>query len=148
MEDPDELLIGYEEIMYRHDLVDHIAGRIEQLPERVLCTRRHVVPAPSELAKPLLRRAGFEYVAYMRLFDHDYALISALLGLSIDGDLVSGYMTGWELYYQGQSMEVICQELLGAVPGTEHAGGYHDQAGPSQPGMQNSADQFSQSMPG
>ncbi|MED6163035.1 hypothetical protein PIB30_076176, partial [Stylosanthes scabra] len=113
MDDPDELLIGYEETMYKYDLVD-----ARTIAEKVLRTRRHVVPAPSELARPLSRRTGFEYVAYMRLFDHDYALVSALLGLSIDGDPISRCMTGWELYYQGRSMEVICQELLRVVPGS------------------------------
>ncbi|MED6219077.1 hypothetical protein PIB30_032546 [Stylosanthes scabra] len=39
------------------------------------------------------------------------------LGLSIDGDPVSGCMTGWEIYYGGRSIEVICREFLEVVPG-------------------------------
>ncbi|MED6131115.1 hypothetical protein PIB30_006734, partial [Stylosanthes scabra] len=52
MDDPNELVIGYEETMYRHDMVDHIAGRLEQSPQRILRTQ-HVIDAPSELARPL-----------------------------------------------------------------------------------------------
>ncbi|MED6157580.1 hypothetical protein PIB30_024586 [Stylosanthes scabra] len=41
--------------------------------------RRLVSDLPHELCRPFLRRAGFEQVAYMGLFDHDYALVSALI---------------------------------------------------------------------
>ncbi|MED6219920.1 hypothetical protein PIB30_040296 [Stylosanthes scabra] len=57
MEDPDKLFRGYEEAMYKHDMVDHIAGMLEQLSEKVLRTQWHVIAAPSELARPLLRCA-------------------------------------------------------------------------------------------
>ncbi|MED6186923.1 hypothetical protein PIB30_071350 [Stylosanthes scabra] len=79
MEPENELLRGYEDTMYRYDRVDHIAGRLGQLPARVLRTRRLVLDLLDELCRPFLRRTGFEQVAYMGLFDHDYALVSALI---------------------------------------------------------------------
>ncbi|XP_057744160.1 serine/threonine-protein phosphatase 7 long form homolog [Arachis stenosperma] len=140
-----DLRRDYEDTLYRLDRVEHIAGRLEQLPARVLRTRRRIPTRPSELVRPLLRRAGFEHVAFILQFEHDYALVSALverwrpethtfhlpcgemsitlqdvayqLGLRISGDPVSGCMAGWELFYEGRSIVDICQQLLGAVPG-------------------------------
>ncbi|QHO18800.1 uncharacterized protein DS421_11g323620 [Arachis hypogaea] len=126
-----DLRRDYEDTLYRLDRVEHIAGRLGQLPARVLRTRRRIPTRPSELVRPLLRRAGFEHVAFILQFEHDYALVSALverwrpetptfichLGLRISGDPVSGCMAGWELFYEGRSIVDICQQLLGAVPG-------------------------------
>ncbi|MED6196920.1 hypothetical protein PIB30_051836 [Stylosanthes scabra] len=39
------------------------------------------------------------------------------LGFATEGEPVSGCMTGWETFYEGQTMEDLCQQLLGAVPG-------------------------------
>ncbi|MED6211232.1 hypothetical protein PIB30_071773 [Stylosanthes scabra] len=37
------------------------------------------------------------------------------LGLRIDGDPVSGCISGWELHYDGRGIETMCRELLGAI---------------------------------
>ncbi|MED6215588.1 hypothetical protein PIB30_115170, partial [Stylosanthes scabra] len=39
------------------------------------------------------------------------------LGLTTEGEPVSGCMTGWETFYEGRTMEDLCQQLLGAFPG-------------------------------
>ncbi|KAL4382072.1 hypothetical protein AHAS_Ahas04G0196900 [Arachis hypogaea] len=46
------------------------------------------------------------------LHDEEYQL-----GLNIDGDPVSEYIGGWEHFYKRRSIEDICQQLLGVVPG-------------------------------
>ncbi|XP_025634379.1 protein MAIN-LIKE 1-like [Arachis hypogaea] len=80
-------------------------------------------------------------------FEHDWSLASALierwrpefhtfhllcremtitlqdvayqLGLRIDGDPVSGCIGGWEQHHQGQTIEELCEQILGVVPGLE-----------------------------
>ncbi|MED6188434.1 hypothetical protein PIB30_116999 [Stylosanthes scabra] len=139
------LLRGYEDSLYRLDAEFHIAGRLAALPGRVLRTRRNSLQRPHEFAREYFRRAGFEHVAYMLEWNHDWALASALverwrpeshtfhlpcgemtitledvayqLGLAMEGEPVSGCMTGWETFYEGRTMEDLCQQLLGAVPG-------------------------------
>ncbi|KAL4321327.1 hypothetical protein AHAS_Ahas14G0099400 [Arachis hypogaea] len=86
----------------------------------------------AEQIRPYLRRAGFEYGAYMVEFEHDWSLASALikrwrpesytfhlpcgemtitlqdvayqLGLRIDGDPISGCIGGWEQHHQGRTL--------------------------------------------
>ncbi|RYR75055.1 hypothetical protein Ahy_A02g009759 isoform F [Arachis hypogaea] len=102
---------------------------------------------PPEQIRPYLRRARFEYVAYMVEFEHDWSLASALierwqpefhtfhlpcgemtitlqdvayqLELRIDGDPVSGCIGGWEQHHQGRTIEELCEQILGVVPGPE-----------------------------
>ncbi|MED6178590.1 hypothetical protein PIB30_109081, partial [Stylosanthes scabra] len=38
------------------------------------------------------------------------------LGLRIDGDPVSGCISGWELHYDGTGIEAMCLDLLGSIP--------------------------------
>ncbi|MED6108230.1 hypothetical protein PIB30_021686 [Stylosanthes scabra] len=38
------------------------------------------------------------------------------LGLRVDGDPVSGCISGWSEYYNQQTIENICLDLLGHVP--------------------------------
>ncbi|MED6204327.1 hypothetical protein PIB30_008144 [Stylosanthes scabra] len=47
------------------------------------------------------------------------------LGLAAEWEPVSGCMTGWETFYEGRTMEDLCQQLLGVVPGENdrHAAG-------------------------
>ncbi|KAL4328133.1 hypothetical protein AHAS_Ahas13G0169600 [Arachis hypogaea] len=95
---------------------------------------------PPEQIRPYLRLAGFEYVAYMVEFEHDWPLALGLierwmskchtfhlpcreititlqdvayqLGLRIDGDPVSGCIGGWEQHHQGRTIEeLFCGEL-------------------------------------
>ncbi|MED6186217.1 hypothetical protein PIB30_064726 [Stylosanthes scabra] len=73
------LLRGYEDSLYRLDLEFHIAGKLGPLPARVLRTRRNTLQGPHELAREYFRRAGFEYVAYMMEWNHDWSLASALV---------------------------------------------------------------------
>ncbi|MED6117883.1 hypothetical protein PIB30_114147, partial [Stylosanthes scabra] len=73
------LLRGYEDSLYRHDAEYHIAGRLGALPGRVLRTRRNTLQRPHEFAREYFRRAGFEHVAYMLEWNHDWALASALV---------------------------------------------------------------------
>ncbi|RYR38995.1 hypothetical protein Ahy_A09g044371 [Arachis hypogaea] len=102
---------------------------------------------PLDQIRPYLRLAGFEYVAYMVEFEHDWPLASALierwrikshtfylpcgkmtitlqdvayqLGLRIDGDLVSGCISGWEQHHQGRTIEEFCEQILGVVSSLE-----------------------------
>ncbi|KAL4366040.1 hypothetical protein AHAS_Ahas07G0166300 [Arachis hypogaea] len=125
----EQQLLDYEHEMYRLDHAEHIARRLDRV------------------IRPYLRRAGFEYVAYMVEFEHDWSLASALierwrpeshtfhlscreititlqdvayqLGLRIDGDPVSGYIGGWEQHHQGRTIVELCEQILGVVPGRE-----------------------------
>ncbi|RYR75058.1 hypothetical protein Ahy_A02g009759 isoform A [Arachis hypogaea] len=72
-------LLGYEYEMYRLDQAEHIAGRLDQVAPRNLRTRRNLMTRPPEQIRPYLRRARFEYVAYMVEFEHDWSLASALI---------------------------------------------------------------------
>ncbi|RYR75053.1 hypothetical protein Ahy_A02g009759 isoform B [Arachis hypogaea] len=41
------------------------------------------------------------------------------LELRIDGDPVSGCIGGWEQHHQGRTIEELCEQILGVVPGPE-----------------------------
>ncbi|RYR39741.1 hypothetical protein Ahy_A09g045331 [Arachis hypogaea] len=84
----EEQLLGYEGEMYRLDREEHIAGRLDRAL-RILRTRKNLMTRSSEHIRPYLRRAGFEYAAYIVEFEHDWPLASALIE-RIDGDPVSG----------------------------------------------------------
>ncbi|KAL4289348.1 hypothetical protein AHAS_Ahas19G0377200 [Arachis hypogaea] len=140
-------LLGYEHEMYRLDHVEHIAGRLDRVAPRILRTRQNLMTRPPEQIRPYLRRAEFEYVAYMVEFEHDWSLASALierwrpeshtfnlpcgemtitlhdvayqLGLRIDVDPVSGCICGWEQHHQGPTIEKLCEQILGVVPDPE-----------------------------
>ncbi|QHN99081.1 uncharacterized protein DS421_13g394800 [Arachis hypogaea] len=114
----EQQLLDYEHEMYRLDQVEHIVGRLDRVAPRILHTKRNLMTRPTEQIRPYMRRAGFEYVAYMVEFEHDWSLTSALierwrpeshtfhlpcgemtitlqdvayqLGFRIDGDPVSG----------------------------------------------------------
>ncbi|MED6209475.1 hypothetical protein PIB30_055066 [Stylosanthes scabra] len=73
------LLRGYENSLYRLDAEFYIAGRLGKLPGRVLRTRRNTLQRSHEFAREYFRRAGFEHVAYMLEWNHDWALASALV---------------------------------------------------------------------
>ncbi|RYR54525.1 hypothetical protein Ahy_A06g029815 [Arachis hypogaea] len=75
----EEQLLGYKGKMYRLDHAEHIAGRRDRVAPRLLCTRRNLMAQPLEQIRPYLRRAVFEYVAYMVEFEHDWPLASALI---------------------------------------------------------------------
>ncbi|MED6160633.1 hypothetical protein PIB30_053228 [Stylosanthes scabra] len=82
MKDLDELLIGYEETMYRHDLVDHIAGRLEQLFQL-----RATPPMGSE-PPPVPVFTG--------AMDHDFIALSHHPDASMpDWGSQDGYMVDW-----------------------------------------------------
>ncbi|MED6120172.1 hypothetical protein PIB30_018571 [Stylosanthes scabra] len=72
-------LLGYENSLYRLDAGTHIAGRLQQLPERVLRSRRMLLPLPDDRAREYLDLAGFGDIAYIVPFEHDWALISVLI---------------------------------------------------------------------
>ncbi|QHN84573.1 uncharacterized protein DS421_16g529800 [Arachis hypogaea] len=133
----EQQLLGYEDIRYRLDQAEHIAVRLDRVAPRILRTWRNLMTRPLEAIRSYLRRAGFEYVAYMVEFDYDWPLASALierwrpeshtfhlacgeltitlqdmayqLGLRIDGDPVSGCMGSWKQHHQGQTIEDFCQ---------------------------------------
>ncbi|XP_057734767.1 protein MAIN-LIKE 1-like [Arachis stenosperma] len=133
--------------MYRLDQVKNIAGRLDQVASRILRTRRNLMIRPPEQIRPYLRRVGFEYVAYMVEFEHDWSLVSALierwrpesytfhlscgemtitlqdvayqLGLKIDGDPVRGCIGVWEQHHQGRTIRELCEQILGIVSGPE-----------------------------
>ncbi|KAL4277287.1 hypothetical protein AHAS_Ahas20G0292100 [Arachis hypogaea] len=143
----EQQLLGYEETLYRLDQAEHIAGRLDRVAPQILRTKQNLMTRPSEAIRPYLRRVGFEYVAYMVEFEHDWPLASALLerwrpeshafhlacgemtitlqdvayqlGLRIDGDPVSGCIGSWEQHHQGWTIENFCQQLLGIVPGAD-----------------------------
>ncbi|MED6194268.1 hypothetical protein PIB30_026920 [Stylosanthes scabra] len=71
MEQPDNLLRGYEGTLYRLDVVNHIVGRIAHMAPRFIRTWRNTMRQPDERIRDLLRRAGFEHVATMVQWDHD-----------------------------------------------------------------------------
>ncbi|MED6135603.1 hypothetical protein PIB30_048059 [Stylosanthes scabra] len=73
------LLLGYEQFMYRLDQDDHIAARLQQEPSRVLRSRRLLLIPPDDRARGYFDMAGFDHVAYVVRFEHDWALASALL---------------------------------------------------------------------
>ncbi|KAL4322232.1 hypothetical protein AHAS_Ahas14G0189900 [Arachis hypogaea] len=128
-------LLGYEGDMYRLDHSEHIAGRLDRVAPQILCSMRNLMAWSPEQIRPYLRRAGFEYVAYMVEFEHDWPLASALierwrleshtfhlpcgemtitlqdvayqLGLRIDGDPVR------------RTIKEFCEQLLGVVPGPD-----------------------------
>ncbi|RYR48420.1 hypothetical protein Ahy_A07g034444 [Arachis hypogaea] len=72
-------LLGYEDEMYRLDHAEHTAGRLDRVAPRILRTKRNLMTQPPEQIRPYLRRAGFEYVAYMVEFEYDWSLTSALI---------------------------------------------------------------------
>ncbi|KAL4276429.1 hypothetical protein AHAS_Ahas20G0206300 [Arachis hypogaea] len=141
----EQQLLGYEGSLYRLDQAEHIAGRLDRVAPRILPTRWNLMTRPPEAFRPYLRRAGFEYVAYMVEFEYDWPLASALLErwrpeshtihlacgemtitlkdvayqlrLRIDGDSVSGCIGSWEQHHQGRTIEDFCQEVLGVVLG-------------------------------
>ncbi|RYR14834.1 hypothetical protein Ahy_B04g071538 [Arachis hypogaea] len=130
-------LLGYEGDMYRLDHSEHIAGRLDRVAPQILCSMRNLMAWSPEQIRPYLRRAGFEYVAYMVEFEHDWPLASALierwrleshtfhlpcgemtitlqdvayqLGLRIDGDP----------HHLGRTIKEFCEQLLGVVPGPD-----------------------------
>ncbi|MED6128883.1 hypothetical protein PIB30_102425, partial [Stylosanthes scabra] len=79
---------------------------------RIIRTRRNIMDPPDDRIRDLLCRAGFEHVAFMLQWDHDWALVSAL----IERNPVSGFISGWELHYDERGIEAMCLELLGAIP--------------------------------
>ncbi|QHO01253.1 uncharacterized protein DS421_13g413470 [Arachis hypogaea] len=133
--------------MYRLDHAEHIVGRLDRVTPRILRTRQNLMTRPPEQIRPYLRRARFEYVAYMVEFEHDWPLASALierwrpkshtfhlpcgkmtitlqdvayqLGLRIDRDPVSGCIGGWEQHHQGQSIDELCEHILSVVLGPD-----------------------------
>ncbi|XP_020959173.1 protein MAIN-LIKE 1-like [Arachis ipaensis] len=143
----EEQLLGYEGEMYRLDHAEHITDRLDRVAPRILRTRRNLMIRPPKQIRPYLRRAEFEYAAYMVEFEHDWLLASALierwrleshtfhlpcremtitlqdvayqLGLKIDGDLVSGCIGGWEQHHQGRTIEELCEQILGVVPDSD-----------------------------
>ncbi|MED6131248.1 hypothetical protein PIB30_008288 [Stylosanthes scabra] len=79
MEQYQYLLRGYEDTLYRLDASDHIAGGIAHMEPRVIRTRRSIMNPPDDRIRDLLQVAGFGHVAFMLQWDHDWALVSALL---------------------------------------------------------------------
>ncbi|KAL4345385.1 hypothetical protein AHAS_Ahas11G0273100 [Arachis hypogaea] len=114
----EQQLLGYEHEMYRLDHVEHIAGRFDRVASQILRISRNLMTRPPEQIRPYMRRAGFEYVAYMVEFEHNWSLASVLIE-RIDSDLVSGYIGGWEQHHQGWTIEKLCEQILGVVPGPE-----------------------------
>ncbi|XP_057755254.1 putative disease resistance protein RGA3 isoform X2 [Arachis stenosperma] len=139
-----DLLQGYEYSLYRLDTESHIAGRLQHMPERVVRPRQFKIPVvPDERVRPLLRRAGFEHVAFMPPFDYDSSLVSAWierwrpeshtfhlplgecsvtlkdisfqLGLRINGDPVA-FLGNWKQDYSRDIIPQICHDLLGITP--------------------------------
>ncbi|KAL4398464.1 hypothetical protein AHAS_Ahas01G0294500 [Arachis hypogaea] len=135
------------QVHIRLDHAEHIVGRLDRVTPWILRTRRNLMTWPLEQIRPYLRRVGFEYVAYMVEFEHDWPLASALierwrpeshtfylpcrkmtitlqdvayqLVLRIDADPVSGYIGGWEQHYQRQTIEELCEQILSVVPGLD-----------------------------
>ncbi|XP_025692338.1 protein MAIN-LIKE 1-like [Arachis hypogaea] len=143
----EQQLLGYEHTLYRLDQAEHIVEKLDRVAPQILRTRRNSMRRPVEEIMPDLRRAGFEHVAYIVEFKHDWSLASALikrwrpeshtfhlpwremtitlqgvtyqLGLTIDGDPVGGCIDGWEQHHDGWSIENFFQQLLGAIPDLE-----------------------------
>ncbi|RYR40833.1 hypothetical protein Ahy_A09g046577 [Arachis hypogaea] len=143
----EQQLLSYKNEMYRLDHAEHIARRLDRVVPRILCTIRNLMTWPPEQIRLYLRRARFEYVAYMVEFEHDWSLDSALierwrpefhtfhlpcgemnitlrdvayqLELRIDGDPVSGCIGGWEQHHQGWTIEELCKQIMGVVLGPE-----------------------------
>ncbi|QHO21726.1 uncharacterized protein DS421_11g349210 [Arachis hypogaea] len=144
----EQQLFGYEDTMYRLDEVEHIASRLDRVAPRILRTRRNLMTRSPEQIRSYLRRVEFEYVAYMVEFEHDWPLASALierwrpeshtfhlpcgemtiilqdvayqLRLRIDGDPVSGCISGWEQHHQGQTIEELCEQIMAAQMTDSH----------------------------
>ncbi|QHO19426.1 uncharacterized protein DS421_11g328830 [Arachis hypogaea] len=57
----EQQLLGYENTMYKLDQAEHIVGRLDRV------------------IRSYLRQAGFEYLAYIVEFEHDWPLASALI---------------------------------------------------------------------
>ncbi|QHN82552.1 uncharacterized protein DS421_20g696850 [Arachis hypogaea] len=128
----EQQLLGYEGSLYRLDQAEHIAGRLDRVAPRILPTRWNLMTRPPEAFRPYLRRAGFEYVAYMVEFEYDWPLASALLErwrpeshtihlacgeMTITLKDVAGCIGSWEQHHQGRTIEDFCQEVLGVVLG-------------------------------
>ncbi|XP_016196015.1 serine/threonine-protein phosphatase 7 long form homolog [Arachis ipaensis] len=135
----EQQLLGYEDDMYRLDHAKHIADKLDRVGPWILRTRQNLMARLLEQIRPYLRRAEFEYVAYMVEFEHDWSLASTLierwrpeshtfhlpcgemtitlqnvayqLGLRIDGDPVSGCIGGWEQHHQRRTIEEFCEKL-------------------------------------
>ncbi|XP_052110136.1 uncharacterized protein LOC127741506 [Arachis duranensis] len=74
MAEMEQQLLGYEGTLYRLDQAEHIAGRLDRVASRILRTRKNLMTRPPEVIRPYLRRAVFEYVAYMVEFEHEWPL--------------------------------------------------------------------------
>ncbi|MED6211231.1 hypothetical protein PIB30_071772 [Stylosanthes scabra] len=59
------LLRRYEDTLYRLDARDHIPGRIAHIDPRVIGTLRNIMKRPDDRIHELIRRDGFEHVAFM-----------------------------------------------------------------------------------
>ncbi|QHO08226.1 uncharacterized protein DS421_14g470710 [Arachis hypogaea] len=117
-------LLGYEGDMYRLDHSEHIAGRLDRVAPQILCSMRNLMAWSPEQIRPYLRRAGFEYVAYMVEFEHDWPLASALIERwrleSHTFHLPCGEMTITlqDVAYQ-LGLRIDGDPLLGVVPGPD-----------------------------
>ena len=114
----------------------------------VFRTKRYKIPELHPLIKPYLCDASLLHASQIPDFEYDRVLISAFvqrwylethtfhlsyrectitlqdvafqLGLHIDGDPVRGCMSSWK-HFEGNDILSLCNELLGVVPGPEHA---------------------------
>ncbi|MED6112107.1 hypothetical protein PIB30_058712 [Stylosanthes scabra] len=96
---------GYEDTLYRLDKVDHIAGRIANM----VCYEgyTHSMKPSDDRIRELRRRARFEHVVVTLEWEHDWALVSALIE--------SGCISGWQVHYERRSIQSMYLELLGSV---------------------------------
>ncbi|KAL4393834.1 hypothetical protein AHAS_Ahas02G0091600 [Arachis hypogaea] len=76
--------------MYRSDHAERIVGRLDRVAPRILRTRRNLMTRSPEQIRPYLR---------------------------IDGNPVSGCIGGWEKHHQRWTIEELCEQILGVVPG-------------------------------
>ncbi|XP_072082100.1 protein MAIN-LIKE 2-like [Arachis hypogaea] len=107
--------------LYRLDGVAHIAGVINEEPQRCIRSmRRQQGMVLDDRYVPYLQMAGLYHL--VRLNDRWFRLDEALdvayqLGLPVDGRYVSGCLSEFHIYIEGgRSAWVWFEELLGVVP--------------------------------